>query len=449
MEYRVFRPQFRARDGTTKRSKTHHVEFKDHGGIRRRVTAFPHARDSERLAGRILELVRHRRNSEPLPETLKRWADTLPDALRARLAEFDLLDVGTAGADAPLLTHLDGTADAPGWRQALEAKGTTAGHVGTTVQRVRDLITGVGFVTWKDLSRPGAADDAAIWLGRRRERGELVGTTVNYYCRDLRAFSRWLAKRLGRDVPMQDLAGVDNADSDAGVRRELSPEEMRLLIAAAAQGETHSGLTGDERAVVYRFAYETGLRPGQLRALTVADFNLAADPPTVRTAARYVKRRREHTQVLRPGLAADLRERFASKLPAAAAFKLPSKWHMAEMLRRDLAAAREAWRAEKGLTAKQRDERARSDFLLATNHRGESAVFYSTRHAHGSALAAAGIAEKDIAASLHHSSRAVTKRYLHSRQPDLARAVAALPDVSYAPLAAGATRRKRKAGGTQ
>jgi integrase len=120
---------------------------------------------------------------------------------------------------------------------------------------------------------------------------------------------------------------------------------------------------------------------------------------------------------------------------------------MAEMLRRDLAAAREAWLSEKGLTAKQRSERQRSDFLSAVNHRNERAVFYSLRHGHGSALAAAGVAEKDIAASLHHSSRAVTKRYLHSRQPDLARAVAALPDVSYAPPVASATRRKRKAAG--
>ena len=50
------------------------------------------------------------------------------------------------------------------------------------------------------------------------------------------------------------------------------------------------------------------------------------------------------------------------------------------------------------------------------NHKKAKAVFYSTRHGRGTALAAAGVPEKDTAASMHHASRATTSRYLHAGQ---------------------------------
>ena len=170
---------------------------------------------------------------------------------------------------------------------------------------------------------------------------------------------------------------------------------------------------------------------GQMRALTVKDLDLDNDPPSVTTHARYVKRRRTHTQVIRAELAAELRKRFATMMPSAAAVKLPSKSHMAEMLRKDLAAARAAWIGAAGRDDKQRERRQRSDFLADVNHQGEKAVFYSTRRGHGTALADAGVPEKDIARPMHHASRTTTARYLHGDRRSAARAVAALPDLSY------------------
>jgi hypothetical protein len=74
------------------------------------------------------------------------------------------------------------------------------------------------------------------------------------------------------------------------------------------------------------------------------------------------------------------------------------------------------------------------------NHRGERAVFYSTRHGHGTALADVGVAEKGIASSMHHSSRAVTARYLHTDQRARQTAIEAMPDFSYSvPQAATGT----------
>ncbi len=104
---------------------------------------------------------------------------------------------------------------------------------------------------------------------------------------------------------------------------------------------------------------------------------------------------------------------------------------MADMLRRDLAAARAAWIDEKGITDDERERRQRSDFLADVNNAGEKATFYSTRHGHGRALADAGVPEKDIAASMHHASRTTTARYLHADKQTQARAIAALPDLPY------------------
>ena len=86
-------------------------------------------------------------------------------------------------------------------------------------------------------------------------------------------------------------------------------------------------------------------------------------------------------------MAAELRERFANRMPAALAFKMPSKSHLAEMIRADLAAARAAWIAEQGIDAAEQERRQRSDFLADVNHQGQRAVFYFMRHGHGAALA--------------------------------------------------------------
>ena len=63
-------------------------------------------------------------------------------------------------------------------------------------------------------------------------------------------------------------------------RRELTIDEMRKLLAVTVKADDRQGLTGGERALLYRFAFETGLRPGQIRKLTVAD-NLRVHPTTI------------------------------------------------------------------------------------------------------------------------------------------------------------------------
>ena len=437
-EYRVFRPTY-TQDGETRTSANYHVDFRDHLRRRQTLTAGPRESGAHKLAGRLLELVDCRRQSTQPNPRLQRWLDAIPSRLRERLGKMDLITVRAAELDKPLKQHLEGVKDdagtvtEPGFQQAREAKGTRADSVSAVVRRIARVLEGCSFTFWQDLMQPGATTAAAVYLGQLRQNKKINGTSYNYHVRDLKSFCRWMAKRLEVGIaPLEDLESVDNAASDAGERRALTMEEMLWLIGTtdAATEPSKTGLSGEERALLYRFAFESGIRPNQIRQLIVADFDLEASPPIVTSQARYVKRRRKHVQVLTPGMAALLAERFKSKLPAAPAFRLPSPSHMAEMLRRDLAAARAAWIEEAGKDDKEWENRQRSDFLAAVNNEGQHAVFYSTRHGHGTALAAAGVPEKDIAASMHHASRTTTARYLHSDRKSAGEAIATFPDLS-------------------
>ena len=122
--------------------------------------------------------------------------------------------------------------------------------------------------------------------------GRAVGPeTVNHYVRAVRGFFRWLvrAKRIGSN-PLDSLSLV-NAQADVRrARRELTADELRRLFAATrASDRAFRGLTGEDRFHLYLTAAATGFRASALANLTPADFDLAADAPTVTLAARFNK----------------------------------------------------------------------------------------------------------------------------------------------------------------
>ena len=447
-DYRLFRPTYTDRTtGQQRESPTYQIAFVDHMKRRQKFTAERRERQSRQIADRLMELIDCRRRGTTPEDRLRIWVETLPERQRERLAEMNLIErQATAGMIASLVGYLEGrpatdTKPAePGYRQSLEAKGVTAKHVDLTCKRIANILAGAGFSVWRDLVAAGAATRVEMWLGQQRAAGTMTVKTAGYYVREFKAFCRWMKKHgHAPAVAMEELTKPEHGGVDEVERRPLSVAEMRLLLASASKGPTRQRTSGADRAFLYRFAFETGIRPNQIRALTVASFDLDADPPTVTSAARYVKRRRKHVQVLRPAIAAELAERFVTMMPTAQAIRMPkSRDHMADMIRFDLATARAEWIDAAGEDDKEREKRQRSDFLAATDHQGRRAVFYSTRHGHGTALAAAGVPEKDIAASMHHASRRTTERYLHSDQKAVRSAIDAMPDLAY-PLPAIAT----------
>ena len=248
----------------------------------------------------------------------------------------------------------------------------------------------------------------------------------------MKAFCTWfvtVAKRAAVN-PLPNLKRVRVTEAEAKETRELEPEELAWLLAATAKAPARYNMEPAERVLLYRFAYETGIRPGQIRALTVSAFDLDADPPHVVSSAKKVKTRKALTQPLRPAMAALLKEKFENRLPQALAFPtMPDKFTCSEMFQVDLANARRLWIESAVDAGEERVKRGRSDFLAERDHHGRRAIFYSLRHSHGTALAEAGVPQKDIQASLNHTRSSTTDRYVKSGLRAKAKAVNALPAV--------------------
>jgi len=431
MDYVLFKQTYRG--GT---STNYHIRFRDHLRRRQTIVAYSRDSDSHRLAQRIIALVDNRTHGTQLDAGTRRWLEGLDKATVKRLATMELIDPRAAFADRPLLDHLIGQRDKagtivqPGYQQAMEAKGDTECHVTKTITRIRKIVDDLALLHFRDLIAPGCAAQIQYHLGQMRKQKTIGGKTLNYYVTAIKGFCNWLADQ-GRapSVALEGLKRVENADVDSQARRALLPEEMQYVLAwlAGKNRPERYGLTAAERSILYQFSYETGMRPNQVRSLKASSFSLDTLPATVSSEAVYVKRRRAHTQSIRPALAITLKAALANRMPAAAAFRMPDVTNLAKMFRGDLADARAMWISSvKGQEAQA--ERAMSDFLAELNHQKEKAVFYSLRHGHGTALALAGVAESVIAASMHHANRQTTQRYIHTTQTAIAAALTSLPE---------------------
>lgn len=115
----------------------------------------------------------------------------------------------------------------------------------------------------------------------------LTGKTLNEYASALKAFCQWCLHKSRRYLthnPLDDFESFDSAPSF--IRRELDPEEMMALLNAAP--------------LYLRLLFETalcsGLRRGELRALTLGHINQAKN--TLRIDAARDKARKLRHQVI-------------------------------------------------------------------------------------------------------------------------------------------------------
>jgi integrase len=196
-------------------------------------------------------------------------------------------------------------------------------------------------------------------------------------------------------------------------RRAFTLEELKKILAVARQGPERLGLAGPERALRYHLAAETGLRSSELRSLTRASFRLDGPCPTVTVLAGYSKRRREDVLPLRPELAKDLKAFLALKTPQAPVFTMPTRQHMIEVFRSDLAAAEIPYR----------------------DGSGRVGDFHALRHTFITNLARGGVSPK---LALRRDINLTMTRYSHTLLEEQAVALDALPDLSQ-PLKATGT----------
>ena len=406
MGYRVFRTTYTDHNGKTRQAAKWYVEFRDHNERPRRLPAFASKAASEETGRNLVRLVDyHKATGGQTDPALSRWLTTLPRRTRDKLVSIGLLSPERVAVSKPLADHLTDFA------AALRAKGNSDFHVEVVTGRARRVFNGCGFRYFSDLD---AGKVLAFLSGLRADKGEKRGIsaqTFNFYVGAVKQFCRWMVKdRRAAESPVAHLDGVNVKTDRRRDRRALTVDELVRLLDATRAGRDRAGMTGPERAMLYRLAVETGLRSNELRSLTRAAFDLDADTPTVTVEAAYSKRRRQDTLPLRPELAAELRGFLAAKAPAAAAFRISSKRRTAaRMFRLDVEAAGIPYRDDVGRVAD----------------------FHALRHTFITNLANGGVHPKTAQALARHSTITLTMdRYSHTLMEEQSTALAALPDLT-------------------
>ncbi len=319
----------------------------------------------------------------------------------------------------PLTEHL---AD---FRRDLGNKGRTADYVNTTTQRVRDVLVGCKFIRINDIS----ASRVQEFLAGLREQGRSIAT-ANHYLRAAKMFTRWLLRdRRTNDDRLVHLSFM-NADVDRRrIRRPLSMDEFSRLLKAAEGGRPIQKVAGPDRAILYVVGAYTGFRRNEIGSVTRRSFNFTSEPPTLTVEAAYSKHRQMDVIPLRK----DFAERILAWLDAKAdllddspLFNVTDK-RTAEMIRKDLHAAREAW-IEEASDDTERQERQASSFLTYVDDKGHYADFHALRKTFITNLSRAGVTPKTAQSLARHSDINLTMNtYTMLGVHDQAAGVEALP----------------------
>ncbi len=202
--------------------------------------------------------------------------------------EYERAGVGVPGAlrdasDQTILEHLER------WIADLDARGRSAEYVRHVRSRVETLCRECD---WNRLADVTAASFIA-WRSSRTNSPK----TLNDYLDAMRCLLEWL--RRAAQLLENPLALVDKAETrgrQSMVRRAFKDAEMRRLLEVAGP-----------RRTLYIAAVHTGLRWGELRALTWADIELGAYRPFIRARAATTKNRRDAVIWLAAELADQLR----------------------------------------------------------------------------------------------------------------------------------------------
>ncbi len=404
----VFKRKYTAKNGKAKAIQKYSVDFRDHDGVVRRVAAFTDRSASVELERQLKKLVALRMAGAGPDAGLSRFLESCPGEIRENLGKWGIIDGERAAAGKALSAHIED------WRLAMEAKGNCADHIKQFVSNVRRLAASC---VWRKLTDVSATS-VSRWVAAKKE-GTMSAGTINHHLRASKSFCGWLVKE--RRISENPLANISllNAQADRRVERHpYSVEELGLLLAAAESGGVVHGMTGADRALLYRTAVDTGFRWSECHSLSRASFDFESVPATVTIRSEDAKNGKEDTLPLRSELAADLKARMAFFLPGAKAFPGMWKGKGAEMIRADLEAA--------GILSRDEDGE-----LITLDEYGLSYDFHGLRHTFATMLNKARVPLATAQRLMRHSDPKLTANiYTHVLIDDKAEALANLPTIA-------------------
>jgi len=353
------------------------VFYTDHNRRRRKKTLATDRETSERIARDLLNKNALRKEGL-IDERDERFAEHEARPIKDHLADYD---------------------------KFVTDERATPKYVRQMVQKVETIV---------DLADPKIRRISGLTL--ERVKGALAKVreirsvgTVNLYIQHIKSFSRWLWRtKRAKEYALVDLqTKTPNRGERRRVRRRMTDSKVVAVISAAEQGDHVLGVSGPDRAVLYRLAHGTGFRSKELRTLTPERFRLDDDPPTVTVLACYAKNGEETAQPIAKSLADRLRAWLAGKRPGVPVFDGITQ-RTAEMLRVDLGASDVPYETDDGV-----------------------ADFHASRGTYISNLVASGASVKTCQELARHSTPTLTIGiYAKASVRDKYGAVENLPDLA-------------------
>ena len=349
------------------------LDFRFRDG-RFRITAFETEKQSKRLADTIERLMDIYHSDDVMSLELRRAVDCMPSRIVKRLEKMGLLTAARAAGKNRLEDHLVGFID------NLKAKRCDDKHVSGVENMIKRVCQQCKFNVISDLD----ANRFTAFINSL----DVAVKTKRHYIATIKQFAGWLydTGRLPKNYfKLIKLPKVLKSD-EVHARRALTADEVARLIRAAKTGKPFRGISGVERALIYRLAVESGLRYNEIRTLKVSDFDF--DNYTVQIRDVNEKARRGAILPLRKSTVAEIKQFLRSKTPQSTAFML-KKGYM--MIRTDLEAAGIAYEVD-----------------------GLYADFHSLRHSTASLLIQTGANPKVIQSLMRHTDLNLTmSTYTH------------------------------------
>ena len=208
-------------------------------------------------------------------------------------------------------------------------------------------------------------------------------------------------------------------------------EEFSLLIAAADTGPVIQKVSGPDRAILYIVRAYTGFRRNEIASVTTRSFDFDSDPPTLTVKAGYSKHRRTDVIPLRADFAVRIQNWITGKKiePNERLFGIADK-RTAEMIKKDLEAARADWLKDAEDNAAEFERRTMSSFLAYENEHGHVIDFHSLRSTFITSLTRSGVSPKTAQMLARHSDINLTMNtYTMLGVMDQVAAVESLPSI--------------------
>jgi len=240
----------------------------------------------------------------------------------------------------------------------------TQRHIMERVRKIRDICIACEFKSLSDIaptkvgtgpSRNPAKSRLETYLAGLKAKG-LADRTRNEHLVSIKCLINWLVREgiMPRSPFTEVKRKTGKKYRETRPRRALSPQEV-LGLRRAARGSTSmfQGISGHQRALIYAFAYRTGVRRREAAQLRVADVMLDPESPQLILRPEITKAGERAVLPIHAKLVGTLRRWIAGRSPDGLLFDLmtPSgnPRDIVRAMRRDLDAASIAYQTEFGV----------------------------------------------------------------------------------------------------